>query len=107
MIEIHLYGELRRYMPDPRPDQESVARLAPTPGETIVTLLERLSILPDEIGQIFLNGALLSTRNSMALWLGYQQARDGVPNRDMGLETPVRPGDRVGLFDRTMAMLVV
>lgn len=60
MFEIHLHGELRRYMPDPRPDRESVARLVPTPGETLGTLLERLSILPDEVGQVFLNGALLA-----------------------------------------------
>jgi len=107
MIEIHLYGNLRRYAPNPRPDQESVVQLTPTPEETIGTLLKRLSIPPAEIGHIFLNGALLSTRNPMAPWLGYRQARDGVPNQDLGLDTPVRPGDRVGLFARNIAMLVV
>lgn len=107
MIEIHLYGNLRRRAPDPRPDQESVVQLTPIPGETVGTLLKRLSIPPAEIGHIFVNGALLSTRNSMAPWLGYQQARGGVPNQDMGLNTPVRSGDRVGLFPRNMAMLVV
>ncbi|MCL0073936.1 hypothetical protein M1O50_03540 [Dehalococcoidia bacterium] len=45
--------------------------------------------------------------NVMAPWLGYQQARSGVPNQNMGLNTPVRSGDRVGLFARNMAMLVV
>ena len=107
MLEIHLYGKLRRHAPDPRPDQESVVQITPISGETIGTLLTRLSIQPAEIGQIFLNGALLSTRNSMAPWLGYQQARGGVPNQDMGLNTGVRSGDRVGLFARNMAMLVV
>jgi len=103
MIEIHLYGSLRRYAPDPRPDRESVVRLEPHPGETMGTTLKRLGIPPTEIYHIFLNGALLSTRNSMAPWLGYQQAGA----RDQGLDTPLQPGDRVGLFARDMALLVV
>jgi hypothetical protein len=107
MIEIHLYGSVRRHAPDPRPDRESVVQLTPTPGETVGTLLKRLSIPPAEIGHVFLNGTLLSTRNSMAPWLGYQQARSRVTNLDLGLDMPVRPGDRVGLFARNMAMLVV
>ena len=107
MIEVHLYGSLRCYAPDPRPDQESVARLEPQQGETLGTLLARLGIPPAEVYHVFLNGALLSTRNSMAPWLGYQQARGGVPNRDLGLDVPVRSGDRVGLFASDMALLVV
>ncbi|MCD6554754.1 MAG: hypothetical protein J7M16_12175 [Anaerolineae bacterium] len=107
MIEIHLYGSLRRYAPNPRPNRDSVVRLEPRPGETVGTMLERLNIPPTEISHIFLNGALLSTRNSMAPWLGYQQARGEVSRRDLGLDTPVRPGDRVGLFARNMALLVV
>jgi len=101
MIEIHLYGSLRRYAPDRRPDRESVARLEPQPGETVGTVLERLSISPDEIYHTFLNGALLSTRNSMAPWLNYQQAGTE------GLDTSVRDGDRLGLFARDMGLLVV
>jgi len=101
MLEIHLYGSLRRYAPDSRPDRESVARLEPQPGETIGTALERLSIPPDEVHHIFLNGALLSTRNSMAQWLRYQRAGAA------GLNTPVRDGDRLGLFAHDMALLVV
>jgi len=101
MLEIHLYGSLRRYAPDTRPDRESVARLEPQPEETVGTALERMGILPDEIYHIFLNGALLSTRNSMAPWLEYQRA--GAE----GLDTPVQSGDRLGLFARDMGLLVV
>ena len=101
MVKVHLYGSLRRYAPDSRPDRESVARLEPHPEETVGTALERLGISPDEIYHIFLNGALLSTRNSMAPWLEYQRA--GVE----GLGTPVRSGDRLGLFAHDMALLVV
>ena len=107
MIEVHMYGNLRHRAPDPRPDQEGVVQLTPMPEETVGALLKRLGIPPAEIGHIFLNGALLFTRSSMAPWLGYRQARGGVLAQDMGLETPVRSGDRVGLFANDMAMLVV
>lgn len=56
MIEIHLYGTLRRHAPDPQPDRESVVRLEPQPGETVGTTLERLSISPAEVYHVFLNG---------------------------------------------------
>jgi hypothetical protein len=102
MVEIHLYGHLRRYVPDPRPDRESVARLEPQPGETVRTALERLGISPDEIYHVFLNGTLLSTRNSMAPWLKYQEN-----HADQGLDTQVQAGDRLGLFARDMALLVI
>jgi len=107
MVEVHLYGSLRRYAPDPRPNRESVVRLEPQPGETVGTLLARLNIPSAEVYHVFLNGALLSTGNNMSPWLGYQQVRDGAPNREQRLDVPVRSGDRVGLFARDMALLVV
>ncbi|MFN2273157.1 MAG: hypothetical protein ACK2US_20120 [Anaerolineae bacterium] len=102
MVDVHLYGKLRRYAVDPRPDRESVVRLESQPGETVGMALERLGISPDEVCHVFLNGALLSTRNSMAPWLSYQQAGEG-----KGLDTLVRAGDRLGLFASDMALLVV
>jgi hypothetical protein len=107
VVEVHLYGQLRRYAADPRPDRESVVRLGARPEETVGTLLTRLGIPSAEAYQIFLNGTLLFTRNNMAPWLGYQQARPGAPTQDQGLDFPVRDGDRVGLFAQDMAMLVV
>ncbi|HIE37608.1 MAG TPA: hypothetical protein EYP77_00785 [Anaerolineae bacterium] len=107
MVEVHLYGKLRRYAPDPRPDRESVIRLEFQPGETVGAVLERLGISSDEIAHIFKNGALLTTCNSMAPWLRYQQAREGMPNCDLGLEVSVQDGDRLGLFGRNMPLLVV
>ena len=109
-MEIHLYGSLRRYAPDSRPDRESVVRLEPQPGETVGTVLERLGVSPAEVYNIFLNGALLSTRNSMAPWLKYQQVHSGACgqiSRAQGLDTPIQSGDRVGLFARDMGLLVV
>jgi molybdopterin converting factor small subunit len=111
MVEIHLYGNLRRHASDPRPDQESVVRLEPQPGETVGTTLERLGISFSEVYHIFLNGALLSTRNSMAPWLKYQKVHDDVSeqasSRVQGLDTPIQSGDRLGLFARDMGLLVI
>ena len=102
-MEIHLYGSLRRHAPDSRPDRESVIRLEPQPGETVETVLERLGISPAEIYHVFLNGAILATRNSMAPWLRYQEAG----SCDRGLGAPVEADDRLGLFASDMALLVV
>jgi len=107
MVEIHLYGTLRRYAATPRPDRESVIRVEPGPDETVGTTLVRLGIEPAEVCHVFLNGALLSTGNSMGTWLGYQATRATVPEQVAALGTPVRPGDRIGLFARDMALLVV
>lgn len=105
MVEIHLYGKLRRYGPAARPDRECVLRLEPEPGETVSSLLVRAGIAPAEIYHLFLNGSLLATHNTMAPWLKYQQVRENV--WDWELAVPVKPGDRLGLFSSDMALLVV
>lgn len=107
MVEIHLYGSLRRLAIDPRRDRDSVARLEPEPGETVETILERLGVRPADLSHVFLNGALLYTHNAMARWLDYRKARAGEAGRAQGLDTPVCRGDRLGLFARDMALLVV
>jgi hypothetical protein len=101
MFEIHLYGKLRRYAPDARARGASVLRLQPDPDETVRTALERAGVACDDVFHIFLNGSILRTKNSMAPWLQYQQAVGP------GLDTPVQDGDRLGLFARDMALLVV
>jgi hypothetical protein len=107
MLEIYVYGDLRRYAPESRPDRESVMRLASQPGETVGTVLERLGIPPAEVCHIFLNGGLLVTRNGMAPWLDYPQATGGAGGDSGGMDTPVQGGDRLGLFAHDMALLVV
>lgn len=107
MIEIRLYGKLRRLAPDPRADQETVMWLEAQPNQTVGAVLERLGISTGEIAHIFLNGALLTTCNSMAPWLRYRQVREDIPSCEPALDTPLRDGDRMGLFGRDMAMLVV
>lgn len=101
MVEMHLYGKLRCHASDTGASGESVVRLDPQPGETVRTALERADIAPDEAYHVFLNGAILTTHNSMAPWLKYQQAQGA------GLDTHLRDGDRLGLFGRDMALLVV
>jgi hypothetical protein len=101
-VDVHLYGSLRRYALDSRPDRESVVRMAPRPGETVATVLEQVGISPSEVYHVFLNGALIATSNSMAPWLKYQRG-----DASSGLETLVRPGDRLGLFARDMGLLVI
>jgi hypothetical protein len=101
MVEIHLYGKLRRHAPDARVSGESVVHLEPRADETVRTALERVGIAPDEVYHIFLNGAILRTQNSMAPWLRYQEAEA------IGLDSRVADGDRLGLFASDMALLVV
>ena len=105
MIEVQLYGSLRRYGDSTRSDQESTRFVEITEAEiTLAQLLEQLGIPALEVSQVFLNGALLETCCSMAPWLGYQTICRGC---DDFLDTPLRDGDRLGLFPLKMAMLVV
>jgi hypothetical protein len=101
MIEVHLYGTLRRHAPDTRASSESVVQMEAEPGETVGTALSRAGISRDAVYHVFLNGAVLRTQNTMAPWLEYPQAEGA------GWDTPIRDGDRLGLFGRDMALLVV
>jgi hypothetical protein len=54
---------------------------------------------------VFLNHKLLATRSAMARWLQYRQVRSNP--FDWDLTVPIQSGDRLGLFGRDMAALVV
>ena len=103
MVEIHLYGKLRRYNGNTKAGHDSVLMLDPRPGETIATLLAGEGIPVEEINHIFVNAKLLSTRTSMGKYYGYQQVGDDLT--DWGLDMPVGEGDRLGLFGKDMAIL--
>ena len=105
MTEIHLYGKLRRYAPDATLTSDNVIRLDPQPGETLQTLLERLQIPSEKIYSIFLNAKLLAARSKMAVWIGHR--RVGPNPLDWDLTVPVAADDRIGLFGRDMAALVI
>jgi len=82
MIEIHLYGRLRRFADKQEANTDSVLRMPAQAGETIGDLVDRIGIPREEIGRnIFLNGKLSA------------------------LTRPVDSGDRLGLFPTDMTLL--
>ena len=103
MVEIHLYGKLRRYAGDSKNGRGAVAVLVRHHDETIASLLENAGIPVDEINHIFLNAKLLATRTASAPFMGYSQVRSDP--LDWNLNVPVGDGDRLGLFGGDMAML--
>lgn len=105
LVEIHVYGKLRRYVTQKRAGQDNVIRFSPEPDDTIASILEKVGIPVEEIYSIFLNAKLLAAKSGMARWIGYQQARTDI--FDWNLKIPIKAGDRLGLFGRDMAALVV
>ena len=103
MVEIHVYGKLRRYAGDPQRKHNSVVMLEPRPGETITSVLAHVGVPVDEIQHIFFNSKLHATRTSTAPYLDYQQSRSDL--FDWDLDVPVGNGDRIGLFGKDMSIL--
>jgi len=57
MIEIHLYGKLRRFTDSLDPRRESTLLVPVDEGDTIRDIIERIGMPMDEVGtNIFLNG---------------------------------------------------
>jgi len=82
MIEVHLYGKLRRFSDSADPKSQSIAAVQWQQGNTVGQVIARLAIPVDEVGSnIFLNG------------------------RYSNLESPVQDGDRLGLFPDDMQLL--
>jgi hypothetical protein len=82
MIEIHLYGKLRRFAAEQDPTRDSVLHVSVQGGETITDIVGRLGIPPAELGRnVFLNGQLSA------------------------LSRRVQAGDRLGLFPPDMSLL--
>ncbi len=105
MIEIRIYGKLRRQSAIREIRDTGILHLAPEPDETLASLLVRTGITADQTHTIFLNAKLLAARSNMARWLRYQGATDDP--LDWNLNIGLNPGDRVGVFGRDMAALVV
>ena len=82
MIEVHLYGKLRRFSDDADPKSQSVALVQYQPEDTVGRIVDRLGISVSELGSnIFLNGKYAN------------------------LESSVQDGDRLGLFPDDMQLL--
>ena len=102
MVEIRLYGKLRKFAKD---SPDSIIRVSPEPDESIEALLKRLGIPIEDIYTIFYNSKLLAARSGMASWMRYRQVHSNPFDWDLSLT--VSPSDRIGLFGRDMAALVV
>jgi len=105
MVSIHLYGKLRRFAKESEAGHGNVVEVAPKPDETLEQLLGRVGIPLDEIYNLFYNSKLLATRSAMAHWIGYQQVHANP--LEWRLDIAVHTGDRIGLFGRDMAALVI
>ena len=105
-IEVRLFGALRRYASGTVPGQETVIYLPARDEKTVGQVLDQLTIELAEVGNIFLNGRLLP-RASYPVLLGYPVVADGPMSTNQYLDTSVQPGDRLGIFPRNMAAVVV
>lgn len=105
MIEIRIYGKLRRQSAVSELRETGILHVNPDSGETLNSLLGRIGISADDAHSIFLNAKLLAARSNMARWLRYQGATNNP--LDWNLDVPLNSGDRVGVFGRDMAALVV
>ena len=86
MVEVRLYGSLRRFAPEPAVIGESIVRVPFVSGETVEAVLIRLGVDPSlEVSNVFVNGR-------------YHYHALGMPVSD---------GDRLGVFPKNMGMLYV
>jgi hypothetical protein len=82
MIEVHLYGKLRRFTDNRNPSQDSIVTVPVKDGDSIETIARRIGIPLEELGKnIFLNGEYSA------------------------LSRKVSNGDRLGIFPDDMQLL--
>jgi hypothetical protein len=84
MIEVYLYGKLRRFTDNQDPSRDSIVHVPTEDGDTIEDIVRRIGIPFEELGSnIFLNGRLFP------------------------LEMKAKVGDRLGIFPDDMQMIIV
>jgi hypothetical protein len=82
MLEVHLYGKLRRFTKNQDPSHDSLVHIPVEGGDTIESITRRIGIPLKEIGSnIFLNGEYSA------------------------LDRKVKNGDRLGVFPDDMQLL--
>ncbi len=105
-IQINVYGKLRKRLPLTREvGTKGVIELEVPAGATLDAVLERIGVRKEDIYTIFLNNKLLTTKNSMAEHLGYQQYCEDCHNWDLCVT--MKEGDIIALFGLDMATLVI
>lgn len=106
MIEIRLFGNLRSYAPDSAAASGTAIYLPVGEDGTVGQVLAQVGIDPAEVSNVFLNGRLLP-RSIYPILLGYPLTTPNPLPPEGYLSTPVRAGDRLGVFPRNMGMVVV
>ena len=82
MIEVHLYGKLRRFTDNQDPTRDSIVNIPVKEEDTIEGIVKRIGIPFEELGSnIFLNGEYSA------------------------LERKVKDKDRLGIFPDNMQLL--
>jgi len=81
MIEVWLYGQLRRLAPQSGATEDSVVKVPVQAGDTIEEVVRRVGIDPAQVRHLFLNHQYSTLRR------------------------PVKPGDRLAVFGADMALL--
>ena len=82
MLEIHLYGKLRRFSDQTSPIKDSIILVEESDTSTIRSVVKKIGIPVSELGRnIFVNGEL------------------------SGLDRKVYDGDRIGIFPDDMQLL--
>jgi len=84
MIEVHLYGKLRRFTDNQEPTRDSIIYTPVEEGDTIKDIIRRIGIPLEALGSnIFLNGEYSA------------------------LGRKVKDGERLGVFPNDMQLLMV
>ena len=82
MIEVHLYGKLRRFTDNQDPSRDSIVNVPAKDGDSIEHIVRRIGMPLEELGNnIFLNGEYSA------------------------LTREVSNGDRLGIFPDNMQLL--
>jgi hypothetical protein len=104
VVEIHLYGKLRKLAPE-NVQEKGLVRVESKRKETLGELIQRIGLRVEQIYHVFYNAKLLATRNTMAPYLEYRQVHSDPHRWELDIE--LQDGDRIGLFGRDMPALVV
>jgi len=105
-VQINVYGKLRKQVRLTREvGTKGIIDLEVPPGTSLEQVLAQIGLQKEHIYTIFLNNQLLTTKNSMADHLGYQQYCEDCHNWDLCVT--LKDGDVVALFGLDMASLVV
>lgn len=105
-VQINVYGKLRTKFPLTKEiGTRGIIEVDIEEGETLESVFNRVGIRPEELYTIFLNHELLTTKNSMATHLGYQQYCEDCHNWDLCVK--LKDGDTVAIFGFDMANLVI